>query len=112
MIANGQRKVRATGEHPRVLFEANLQGLRALPQILPAGGIYKCERLGRDYYVRVDSNDYSVHPCVIGHFVETRVSLDRVEAFWDSRLVASYERVFTKAGVITDPAHVLAAKEQ
>jgi len=35
-------------------------------------------RLGRDYYVRVAGNDYSVDPTMIGRIVETHAGLDEV----------------------------------
>ena len=43
-------------------------------------------RLGRDYYVRVDSNDYSVDPAVIGRFVDVTADLAPVEVRLDGRL--------------------------
>ena len=35
-------------------------------------------RLGRDYYVRLDTNDYSVDPTAIGRMVDVTADLDRV----------------------------------
>ena len=35
-------------------------------------------RLARDHYIRFDSNDYSVHPAVIGRRIETTADLARV----------------------------------
>ena len=32
-------------------------------------------RLPRDHYVRLDSNDYSVHPAEIGRRIEVRADL-------------------------------------
>jgi hypothetical protein len=37
-------------------------------------------RLGRDYYVRLDSSDYSVDPTAIGRMVEVTADLDRVRS--------------------------------
>jgi len=42
----------------------------------------------RNYYVRLDSNDYSVDPGVIGRRIEVVVGLERVRAFCDGRAVA------------------------
>ena len=67
-------------------------------------------RLGRDYYVRVDSNDYSVDPAVIGRFVDVTADLSRVEVRHEGRLVAAHDRVWARGMTITDPAHVAAAK--
>jgi hypothetical protein len=66
--------------------------------------------LARDYYVRIDSNDYSIHPGVIGRRIELIVNLDRVKALCDGRLVADHERVWALHQTISDPEHVAAAK--
>ena len=67
-------------------------------------------RLGRDYYVRVDSNDYSVDPNVIGRFVDVHADLARVEVRHEGRLVAAHDRVWARGMTVTDPTHVADAK--
>jgi hypothetical protein len=42
-------------------------------------------RLGRDYYVRVAGNDYSVDPTMIGRMVEINAGLEEVLVTADSR---------------------------
>ena len=75
----------------------------------PATG-WRCSlRLPRDYYVRLDSNDYSVHPAVIGRRIEVVADLDRVRAFCEGRLVADHERIWARHQTITDPEHRRAA---
>ncbi|WP_414477479.1 Mu transposase domain-containing protein, partial [Mycobacterium tuberculosis] len=64
----------------------------------------------RDHYVRCDSNDYSVHPGVIGHRVLVRADLERVHVFCDGELVADHERIWAVHQTVSDPAHVEAAK--
>lgn len=66
-------------------------------------------RLGRDYYVRVASNDYSVDPTAIGRVVEARADLDRVQVKLDGRLVASHPRLWARGITVTDSAHVATA---
>ena len=66
-------------------------------------------RLPRDYYLRYDTNDYSVDPTVIGRRIEVVVDLDRVRGFCDGRLVADHERVWARHQTLTDPAHRRAA---
>lgn len=44
--------------------------------------------------VRIDSNDHSVHPAVIGRRIEIVVDLHRVLALCEGRLVADHERVW------------------
>ncbi len=53
-------------------------------------------RLGRDYYVRLDSNDYSVDPTVIGRQVTVTADLERVRVRLDGRLVADHARVWAR----------------
>jgi hypothetical protein len=67
--------------------------------------------LATDYYVRVDANDYSVDPRVIGRFVDVIASPTTVEAFCDGQLVARHDRSWARHMVITDPAHVATAHQ-
>ena len=50
----------------------------ALPPVPLQVGWRNQIRLGRDYYVRVDTNDYSVDPAVIGRMVDVTADLERV----------------------------------
>ena len=67
-------------------------------------------RLGRDYYVRVLGNDYSVDPGAIGRLVDLSCDLHRVQAHCAGQLVADHPRCWARAQTLTDPAHVHAAK--
>lgn len=49
-------------------------------------------RLPRDYYGRMRSNDYSVHPQAIGHFVEVTANLTIVTISLDGRSVGTRRR--------------------
>lgn len=109
-IANA-RVVRTIKARPVDLLDADRVAMLPLPPIAPTLGWVNRVRLGRDYYVRVDSNDYSVDPNVIGRFVDVHADLSRVEVRHDSRLVAAHDRVWARGQTITDPAHVAAAKE-
>jgi hypothetical protein len=108
-IANG-RVVRTIKARPVELLEADRAAMLPLPPVAPAVGWVNRVRLGRDYYVRVDSSDYSVDPAVIGRFVDVHADLSRVEIRHDGRLVAAHDRVWARGMTITDPAHVAAAK--
>jgi transposase len=81
-----------------------------LPPVAPATGWRASTRLARDHYVRLDGNDYSVHPGVIGRRIEVIADLERVRAFCDGRLVADHDRIWAKHQSITDPEHLAAAK--
>lgn len=66
----------------------------ALPPVPPAVGWTNRGRLGRDYYVRVDSNDDSVDPAFIGRFVAITSELTRVEVRHPGRLITAHDRVW------------------
>lgn len=68
-------------------------------------------RLGRDYYVRIDTSDYSVHPCAIGGRVDVTADLDVVRVRHGGRLVAEHPRRWARGMTVTDPAHVTATAE-
>ena len=109
-LANA-RVVRTIKARPVDLLDADRAAMLPLPPVAPAVGWVNRVRLGRDYYVRVDSNDYSVDPAVIGRFVDVHADLSRVEVHHDGRLVAAHERVWARGQTITDPLHVTAAKQ-
>ena len=77
----------------------------ALPPVPPQVGWRNSTRLARDHYIRLDSNDYSVHPAVIGRRIEVTADLDRVKVFCDGKTVADHERVWAWHQTITDPEH-------
>jgi transposase len=105
------RTVRAIQGRPVDLLEADRQAMTLLPPTDPLVGLTHRIRLARDYYVRVDANDYSVDPRMIGRFIDVTASPTRVEAFCDNELVARHERSWARHGVITDPVHVAAAHQ-
>lgn len=109
VIANA-RTVRTIKARPADLVDADRAAMLPLPPVSPAVGWTNRVRLGRDYYVRVDSSDYSVDPAVIGRFVDVTADLRHVRASRDGRLVARHDRVWARGQTITDPAHVAAAK--
>ncbi len=108
-IANA-RVVRTIKARPVDLLDADRAAMLPLPPVAPVVGWVNRIRLGRDYYVRVDSSDYSVDPAVIGRFVDVTADLGRVEVRYEGRLVAAHDRVWARGMTITDPTHVAAAK--
>lgn len=104
------RVVRTIKARPVDLLDADRAAMLPLPPVPPATGWVNRVRLGRDYYVRVDSTDYSVDPSVIGRFVDVHADLTRVEVRQEGRLVAAHDRVWARGQTITDPAHVTTAK--
>jgi hypothetical protein len=78
----------------------------ALPPVAPPVETVTSVRLGRDYYVRVAGNDYSVDPSAIGQLVDVRTTLDRVTASRSGRLLADHNRCWAARQTLTDPIHV------
>jgi hypothetical protein len=104
------RTVRAIGGRPVDLLTADRAAMLALPPLAPTVGIRARVRLARDYYVRVDTCDYSVDPRVIGRFVDVVASPGEVVVRCGGELVACHVRSWAKRAVVTDPAHVETAK--
>ena len=104
------RIVRTIKTRPVDLLNADRAAMLPLPPVAPTVGWVNRVRLGRDYYVRVDSSDYSVDPTVISRFVDVTADLVKVEVRHEGRLVAVHDRVWARGMTITDPAHVAAAK--
>ena len=104
------RVVRTIKARPVDRLEADRAAMLPLPPIGPSVGWANRVRLGRDYYVRIDSNDYSVDPSMIGRFLDVHADLSRVEVRHDGRLVAAHDRVWARGMTITDPTHVAVAK--
>ena len=100
-----QRRRRALGCAPVERIAADTAAMLPLPPIAPATGWRWSGRLPRDFYVRVDSNDYSVHPSVIGRRIEVVTDLARVRAFCEGRVVADHERIWAKHQSLTLPEH-------
>ena len=105
-----RRRRRVLGCAPIDRVAADTAAMLALPPVAPVMGWRLSGRLPRDYYVRLDSNDYSVHPSVIGRRIEVVADLDRVRVFSDGKAVADHQRVWAWHQTLTDPEHLEAAK--
>ena len=105
------RLVRTLKARPIDLVAADREAMLALPPVSPIVGWSNQIRLGRDYYVRVDSNDYSVDPAAIGRQVTVSADLQRVRVRLDRRVVADHGRVWARHMTVTDPTHVQTAKQ-
>jgi transposase len=110
MLVN-QRQRRVLGCAPADRIEADRAAMLRLPPVAPVTGWRTSLRLPRDHYVRLDSNDYSVHPAVVGRRVEVAADLDRVRVWCDGRLVADHQRCWARHQTLSDPAHLAAAAQ-
>ena len=104
------RRMRVLGCAPADRITADREAMLPLPPVAPVTGWHKTARLPRDHYLRLDGNDYSADPAVIGRKVEITAGLARVTVTCDGRVVADHERCWAKHQTITDPAHLAAAK--
>lgn len=100
-----RRVVRTVGAAPTDRLTADLAAMLPLPPIPLHLGWRNRIRLGRDYYVRIDTNDYSVDPRAIGRIVDVTADLERVRVRLDGRIVADHPRAWARGMVITDPEH-------
>jgi transposase len=109
LVRANQRQHRALGCRPIERADADRAAMVALPPVAPVTGWRLSTRLPRDHYVRVDANDYSVHPSVVGRRVDVIADCDQVQVFCDGRPVACHARCWAAHQTITDPAHREAA---
>lgn len=103
------RKVRTIAARPVELAAADRAGMVPLPTTPPVTGLQHRVRLARDYYVRVDGNDYSVDPRFIGRFVDIQASPGEVMVSCGGQPAGSHERSLRTGQTITCPEHVTQA---
>jgi len=105
-----QRIVRTTGARPVDRLEADRAAMLRLPPVPPLVGWRSQVRLGRDYYVTIARNDYSVDPTWIGRMVDAHADLDQVQIRIGGRVIAEHRRAWGSGMTITDTTHVETAK--
>ena len=103
------RQHRVLGCRPADRWEADRAAMLPLPPVPPPAGWRLSTRLPRDHYVRLDSNDYSVHPSAIGRIVEVTADLEHVRISCGGTLAGEHRRCWADHQSITDPAHAAAA---
>lgn len=104
-----QRVVRTVKARPVDLLDADRAAMLPLPPAVLHVGWRHQIRLGRDYYIRLDTNDYSVDPAAIGRMVDVSADLDHVRVRLNGRVIAQHERVWARRQTVSDPAHVAMA---
>jgi transposase len=111
LVVANQRHRRVLGCAPVDRIDADRAAMLALPPVAPVTGWHTSLRLPRDHYIRLDSNDYSVHPAVVGRRVEVAADLDRIRVVCDGQLVADHGRCWARHQTLSDPAHLQAAAQ-
>ena len=109
LVRANDRQHRTIGCRPAERIHADQQAMLTLPPVDPVTGWRLSVRLPRDHYVRLDSNDYSVHPSVVGRRVEVLADLERVSVICAGRVVGEHHRCWARHQTITDPGHRAAA---
>ena len=109
LVRANQRQHRRLGCRPIDRWAADLAAMMAMPPVAPVVGWTASPLLPRDHYVRVDSNDYSVHPGVVGRRVQVLADLDQVVVTCAGTVVAAHERCWARRQTITDADHAQAA---
>jgi hypothetical protein len=102
--------MRVLGCTPGDRVAADRAAMLPLPPVRPEVGWRASTRLPRDHYIRLDSNDYSVHPAVVGRRIEVHADLDRVWVTCEGAVVADHTRVWARHQTVTDFEHAAAAK--
>jgi transposase len=110
LVRANHRRHRVLGCRPADRIGADKAAMLALPPVGPSIGWRNSTRLPRDHYVRVDGNDYSVHPVAVGRRIEITADLGRVQIWCQGNQVADHTRIWAKHQTISDPEHVKAAK--
>jgi hypothetical protein len=103
------RVVRALHARPVDVFEKDRQAMLELPPVAPGVGLTHRVRLARDYYIRLDGNDYSVDPSFIGRFVDATATTTEVLLRCDGQPAGTHPRCWGTHQTITDPGHVRTA---
>lgn len=109
LVRANTRQHRVLGCRPADRWDADRAAMLELPPVAPVVGWRAATRLPRDHYVRLDSNDYSVHPAVIGRKVEVSADLDQVMVTCQGKVVATHVRCWADHQTLTDPVHAEAA---
>ena len=111
LVRANQRQHRALQCRPVDRWSADRAAMLDLPPVAPAVGWQATLRLPRDHYIRLDSNDYSVHPSAVGRRVDVRADLEYVLVTVEGTERGRHERCWADHQTITDPAHAAAAAD-
>ena len=107
------RKHRSTHQVIAERLTSERQHMRALPTVMPDTEQRFVTRVPAQPYLRIDRNDYSLHPRLIGRRVEVRASQSEIRAVAldTGELAARHRRVFAGGLCFTDPEHQRALDE-
>ena len=81
--------------------------LQRFPPVLPDPAACFSARLGRDSYLRFETNDYSVNPRFIGRRIDVSVDREYFVATCAGTEVARHRRCLASHRELLDPAHAI-----
>jgi transposase len=107
-LRRANRRVHATTRAvPAEAIYEDRGSMLTLPPVLPDPAVRFSTRLGRDFYVRFETNDYSVNPRFIGRRIDVRVDLEHFVATCGGTEVARHRRRLAAHKELLDPAHAM-----
>jgi transposase len=110
-LGRANHRVHATTKvRPDEAMDEDRGAMLAFPPVLPDTTWRFATRLGRDHYVRVDTNDYSVNPRFVGRRIEVRVGLETVVATCEGTEVARHRRCLARHQTLLAPEHARALR--
>lgn len=92
-------------------WEADRAAMLTIPPVGPPDWWPLRTRLGRDHYIRLDTNGYSVRPRAIGHIVTVRCDTEEITVTCGDDPVARHARCWARHQSIADPEHTAAARQ-
>ena len=104
-----QRIHGTTRVRPSEMIFEDRGAMMPFPLVLPDPSWRFTTRLPRDHYVRVDTNDYSVNPRLVGRRVEVAVTLDEIVVTCERTEAARHRRCLAKHQtlLVADHARIL-----
>jgi hypothetical protein len=107
------RKHRSTLAVVSERLQSEHERMRPLPEAMPDTDRRWVTRVPPQPYLRLDRNDYSLDPRLVGRRVEVRASQAEVSAVCldSGELACRHRRVFAGGLTFTDPAHQAALEE-
>lgn len=106
LINRANTRIHATTKtRPAEAIFEDRGAMLGLPAVMPDVSWCHQVRLGRDHFVRFDTNDYSVNPRFIGRRVDVTVGLDEIVVACDGTEIARHRRCLASGQTILAAEH-------
>jgi O-antigen/teichoic acid export membrane protein len=94
---------------PAELIDSDMGAMLPLPRVAPATGWQVSTHVEKRPFVHFDSNDYSVHPGMIGRRVVLIADLSYIRVLHAGKVGAHHRRAWARNLTISDPSHLTSA---